>query len=198
MNMKYILISIALICAPALAGVYKYVDENGNVVFTDAPPVEQQTEEVELPEIQTSEKYRPSGSTYSAPGTKKSGKRSGAQARFDFSLSPEDGATIRANGGQITASVNITPAPEIPVTVNFYVDGALVAESESTSAVLTGLDRGSHSIEAELIASETGMILGRTAPSNIIILRASVLRRQLQEQQRQNNQFAFQGINPSR
>jgi len=42
------------------------------------------------------------------------------------------------------------------------------------------------------------LILGRTAPSNIIILRASVLRRQLQEQQRQNNQFAFQGINRSR
>lgn len=196
--MKYLLILIALICIPALAGVYKYVDENGNVVFTDAPPVEQKTEEVDLPELQTTEKYRPSGSTYTAPGTKKSGKRSGAQARFDFTLSPEDGATIRANGGQITASVNITPAPEIPITVNFYLDGALVAESDSTSAVLSGLDRGSHSIEAELIASETGMILGRTAPSNVIILRASVLRRQLQEEQRKKSQLAFQGINRSR
>lgn len=189
--MKYILILIALICTSALAGVYKYTDENGNVVFTDAPPVEQETEEVDLPELQTTEKYRPSGSTYTAPGTKKSTKRSGAQARFEVTLSPEDGASIRANGGQITASVNITPAPEIPVTVNFYVDGALVAESESTSAEISGLDRGEHSIEAELIASETGLILARTAPSNVIILRASVLRRQLQEQQRQKSGFAF-------
>ena len=153
--------------------------------------MEQETEEVDLPELQTTEKYRPSGSTYTAPGTKKSTKRSGAQARFEVTLSPEDGASIRANGGQITASVNITPAPEIPVTVNFYVDGALVAESESTSAEISGLDRGEHSIEAELIASETGLILARTAPSNVIILRASVLRRQLQEQQRQKSGFAF-------
>ncbi len=196
--MKYILISIALICTPALAGVYKYIDENGNVVFTDAPPVEQQTEEVDLPELQTTEKYRPSGSNYTAPGTKKSGKRSGAQARFDFTLSPEDGATIRANGGQITASVNITPAPEIPITVNFYLDGALVAESDSTSAVISGLDRGSHSIEAELIASETGMILGRTAPSKVMIMRASVLRRKLQEEQRKKSQLAMQGITRTR
>ncbi len=196
--MKYILLSLALITTPILAGVYKYTDENGNVVFTDAPPVEQQTEEVDLPELQTSEKYRPSGSTYRAPSSNKSGKRSGAQARFDFVLTPEDGATIRANGGEITASVNISPTPEIPITVNFYVDGALVAESSSTSATIQGLNRGSHTIEAELIASDTGMVLGRTAPSTVMIMRASVLRRQLQEQQRKKSQLASTGIIRSR
>lgn len=193
--MKYLLLLLALLSTSLIAGVYKYIDEEGNVVFTDAPPAEQQIEEVELPELQTSKKYRPSGaaSVPGATGSNKNGRRSGADARFSFTLTPADGEAIRANGGEITASVSIVPAPEIPITVNFYVDGALVAESSSTSAQISGLDRGSHTIEAELIASDTGMILGRTTPSTVIIMRASVLRQQLQQERRKKSQLALQG-----
>ena len=49
----YVLL-FSVLSAPALADVYKYVDENGNVVFSDEPPPDTDSEVVEL------EPYAPS------------------------------------------------------------------------------------------------------------------------------------------
>lgn len=46
-NYLFILLSVVLM-APAVADVYKYVDENGNVVYSDEPPPNSDSEVVEL------------------------------------------------------------------------------------------------------------------------------------------------------
>lgn len=174
------LMLLLMVTFPLSAEVFKYVDKDGNIVFTDTPPPEEESEEVDLPDIQTSDSYSGSVPRVSTPRSSRKNSQSGEA--LSISLSPADGETIRANGGEITAVVSLSPEPEFPVSVNFYLDGAKVATSEGYSAVISGLNRGEHTIEAEVTDAGTGRILGRTAPSKVLILRASVLRQKLIQQ----------------
>lgn len=165
--------TLAWLSAPLIAGVYKYVDENGNVVFTDTPPAVETIEEVKLPKIQTSEKYN-------APLPRNSlikPKPKPKATDFKVTMSPANGETIRANGGQITVNAILDPAPDFPIKTNFYLNGTLANTSTGTSGSVSNIDRGEHSFRVEVLNADSGETIG-SASSQITILRASILRPQ--------------------
>lgn len=172
----FLFTTLVWLSAPLLAGVYKYVDENGNVVFTDTPPAEETIEEVKLPKIQTSEKYNAplprNGLIKPKPKPK--------SKEFTVTMSPASGETIRANGGQITLNAMLDPAPDFPVKTNFYLDGTLASTSAGTSGSVSNIDRGEHSFRVEVLNADSGETIG-SASSQITILRASILRPQWQQ-----------------
>ncbi len=165
------LIALASIAAPLVADVYKYVDENGNIVFTDAPPANETIEEVILPKIQTTEKYN-------APLPRGSINRTEAKPKvsvFEVSMSPASGEAIRANGGVVSISAIVDPEPNFSLRTNFYLDGELITTNSGTTASISNVDRGAHNLMIEVMNADSGAIIG-TASSQVTILRASILR----------------------
>lgn len=175
MNKKLLialLLITPLLLAPLTAGVYKYTDENGNVVFTDAPPATQETEEIDLPEIQSTTEFN-------APRAipRRSARKNGSSSEnFTVSMTPANGEAIRANGGVVAVSASIDPTPKFALSAKFYLDGALVATSSSMSSSISNVERGEHTFMVEVMNSKSGVVVG-TASSQVNVLRASILRR---------------------
>jgi len=170
---SFFLIALVALSAPLVADVYKYIDENGNVVFTDAPPAEESIEEVILPKIQTTEKYN-------APLPRGTIARTESKPKasvYNVSMSPASGATIRANGGVVAVNAILDPSPDFSIRTKFFLDGVLITENSGTSASISNIARGTHNFMVEVVNADSGNSVG-TASSQVTILRASIIRRQ--------------------
>lgn len=157
--MKYLLSLsfLLLITLPVQAEIYRSVDEQGNVIYSDQ----------ELPNSE----LIPTPTDNAIPMPKPEAKPAAedivdkpASAYQSFSIaSPANNAVIRDNAGSITVNLSITPALKVGDYIRLYVDNALVMPRlTSSSTQLSNLTRGSHSLKAELVSS-TGQSLRNTS-----------------------------------
>ncbi len=138
-----ILISVfcLFLAVAATAEVYRSVDRDGTVVFTDKPSPD--AELIEVDELQTI-KPPPAGDFKYTPPPEK------PKARYtEVSItSPQHDAAIRDNGGNVT--VNIVTKPRLQGSDNLvlYLDGKKNMLGKATAKAFSGLDRGSHQLRA--------------------------------------------------
>jgi len=121
--------------------IYKSVDEQGNIVFSDTPT--EDSEKIEVEEIQTVpalENYP----EYIRP-TKPIERYSAINI-----ISPGDHATIWDNEGSFTVSVKIDPHLLAPDKIILYLDGKEYASGTSPGFSLTGINRGTHNLYASI------------------------------------------------
>ena len=104
MKLKLVFILFLIFYLPALIGeVYKSVDEDGNIIFTDRPVTN--SEKIKLKELKTMETVKPPSSS--------SGSLSRGENTEDFSYkkllvsSPADGSAIRSNTGNVSISLGL-------------------------------------------------------------------------------------------
>ena len=142
--------------------VYKTVDENGNVIFTDKPSDE--AEEVKIQELEnTIDNPNPAKYRASTP-------KPDVFAYESFTVtSPENGAGIRSNNGSVSISLNLEPALNRGHKVIVSMDGKQIGTGLSVS--LQNVDRGTHSISAKVVDG-TGKTMISTS-SSFSLLRAS-------------------------
>ncbi|MGB1800832.1 MAG: DUF4124 domain-containing protein, partial [Gammaproteobacteria bacterium] len=99
--------------------VYKTVDENGNVIFTDKP-----SEEAETIKIQELE------NTIDNPNPAKYKPSSPKAEKFSYQsftvISPENGAGIRSNSGNVNISLSLKPALNPGHKIVISLDGKQV------------------------------------------------------------------------
>ena len=133
--------------------IYKTVDDNGNVIFTDTQPTDQPGETVNLrpltpmPSLSPS---RPIPTSITEPTRK-------LYSRFTITR-PDHNATIR---DQETITVNIATSPRVLFghTVRLRLNGKVVAESRRQSTFeLKEVERGSHTLTAEIVDSQQQVI----------------------------------------
>jgi hypothetical protein len=163
----WILTALLLVVVHSTADVYRWVDENGNVVFSDTPIEGAEKLELREPTIvpatpvpRRTEKLSPPAATAPAYTTLRI-------------ASPADGETVR-NVQDIAVSVVIEPALVDGHVVQFLLDGAPHgAPFESTQGVLSGVERGEHQLGAE-IRDQAGKTLLRAAPIVIYVHQASL------------------------
>jgi len=130
------------------AQVYRTVDKDGNVIFTD-----QATEgavEVEIKELETIKSLE-STSPASSPAANQ------VQAKQYASLeitSPQNELAIRDNAGNITVTVAATPRLRSGHKLALYLDGAEHASGQTTSFQLQNLDRGTHQLRVAVVDAE--------------------------------------------
>ena len=153
-----ILIALSLtIAAGALtAQVYKTVDEDGNVTYTDQPPKDG-SQPITLPEISVIE-----APTYEKTASAAEEKAAGEDPdekplRFlrkhyaDFSIvSPQQEESIWYSQDVITVAWSTTYQLQAGMQVIVSVDGAQQAVTNERVIPVTGLDRGEHTVTAEL------------------------------------------------
>ncbi len=132
------------LCFSTSAGIYRYVDENGNVHYSDKE--QKGAEEVNLPAAVT---YTPSTRSAASSGKAQPDKKQGYTEMAI--VNPKMNETIRSNDGDVQVSISLSPGLTTGDSITLYLDGKEVAKGGAqTSLTLTGLDRGSHTLRASV------------------------------------------------
>jgi hypothetical protein len=153
------------------AAVYKSVDSQGNVVYTDEPSADAQP--VKLPPLSTVPAPRYQPSDQSPAEAEQSAQADYQQVSI---VSPTQDETLRDNTGAVP--VNVVTQPDLDSAsghrFRYYLDGQAQGKpTESGRIIFDNLDRGSHTVEAAIVDS-TGQELIRSSSVRFFLHRQSI------------------------
>lgn len=162
-----------LAAAAATADVWRWVDADGVVHFSDTP--------VEGAErVDVSEARRTTGArVYSRPGydTVDEAEPETEEAPFSYDsfsvVSPAAEETLWNIEGVLNVSLALTPALQSGHQVRVYLDGTAQMTTSTTSFAITEVWRGVHNIQAEVI-DQTGALMIRTQPNRFYVQQNTV------------------------
>jgi len=165
LSLSGFLIPLTLAAAMAQADIYKTVDKNGRVTYTDVPPANSDAKPVELKHI---------NSTPPPPATNPhyhQGPAPGAVANYQPHIAaPVNGTTLMANERSVTISVNLIPSLQEGDFLVYKLDGATLEKTTELSFVYNEPPRGEHSITVEVVDSENEL-LAQSEPVTIVVMR---------------------------
>jgi hypothetical protein len=154
------------------AEIYKTVDENGNVTYSDTP--KEKADAVDLPQINT----QPAIQVRTRPGTDTSEEENQEPAPKRYQvriLSP--GMGLQVPMGQQDVPVNVLIAPNLHKNhrMQLFVNGQPYGPaSQSNQGVLKNIYRGEHRLHAAVVTRK-GKVISQSSPITIFVQRRSVL-----------------------
>lgn len=165
------LYTLLLVSLAANAQIYKTVDEQGNVTFSDMPTDRGASERVEVQQTNTtppppmavprdqpqSEEEEPEAVTYQPTIT-----------------SPANETTIPMGPGNFSVSAQVEPPLESGAALQLFMDGnPQGVPQESANWSLTNVFRGAHDLEVAVVDMD-GNELARSPAVRVYVLRPSV------------------------
>lgn len=150
MRYPWLLLFTTLASLTQASEVYQYIDEHGNRVFTDKPPLHVDAEAVKLPEVNRTQMPAP------VPAIQPAADNDSAAAPYQqlaITRLPDDEA-IRANNGDVLFQVYIRPGLSQSHRLQLLVDGQPHGPAiRSIRLQALNLDRGDHMIAVQVIAN---------------------------------------------
>jgi len=148
----FILILLAACSVATAAEVYRWVDQDGEVHYSDRP--HEDAEKVTLPQAQTFSAPVPQKST----GGSNAGKDRRGDNKKDVSyssvniVSPKSGEVLWNTGGSMKVSVSTQPSLRRGHTLMIYLDGQVVGglTGNQREIKLNEIYRGEHALHAEV------------------------------------------------
>lgn len=142
--------------------IYRVVDEDGNVTYTDQRP-SAGAEPMDLPElsvIKTDPPPQPAGPEQAQ--SQQSGAPTPRELRQQYSdfqiMQPQQEESFWGTGNQVTVAWG-SSQPMLPeMTARLYVDGQ-AQEAPASGSVMLTLDRGEHQVYVELLDARKRRIL---------------------------------------
>jgi hypothetical protein len=179
-----LLAALLLHSAPGAAAttVYRSVDSEGRVVFSDTPPGP--GESAESVEIREPTSFEAPSTTPSADGspawewdmTAEQGEED--PSTFTYTavsvVAPANDESVRDNSGTVTIVAGIEPELRPGHQVEVLMDGQVVAATGGNQVTLTEVDRGTHTLQVRVV-DQSGAILIEGAPSTFHLLRYAPL-----------------------
>jgi hypothetical protein len=156
MNRLLLCLALGLACLNAHAGVYTYIDADGNRVFTDQP----QSDNAEKIELAPSNAMHPT----EVPPPPASPEALPKEPSYQVLriLVPEPDATIREMTGNLIVSATVEPGLHAGHNFRLIMDGKPASEAgRSPVFPLENVDRGTHQISVEIVDAH-GRIVERT------------------------------------
>lgn len=148
-NKTLLILSLALALNGAQAAVYKTIDKDGNVGYSDSPA--ENAEELDLPPVPVIN-ISPSPKMNLAP---RQGKKQTQQAYTQLSINqPKSDATIRNNAGNISVELLIDPPLREGDTIILKSNGEEVGRGRSNTLSISQMNRGSHALQAIIIDAD--------------------------------------------
>ncbi len=161
---SFSIIVMLLVFAPRVfAEVYKTIDENGNVVYTDQPPGPDASP-MDLPGLSIISAQKPvpppvipgdvpeSDGSEPEPQQEVTSIRDLRRGYRDFAIvSPTQDQTIWGTGNEASIAWSTRYRLQSGMSVIIYVDGAALAPTTVMVTTVGHLYRGEHSVYAELI-----------------------------------------------
>lgn len=135
--------------------IFKVVDEQGRVTYTDSPPANNKTEELKLPPINTQP-----ATLIPKPRAKRDNQAPTQQtANLPYQLSrivqPEQDATVPIGQLDVVIQIALQPRLQQGDRVMLYHNGKPQGKAvAATSFSLTDLIRGQHTVRAEIVGSD--------------------------------------------
>ncbi|MDZ7829055.1 MAG: DUF4124 domain-containing protein [Halofilum sp. (in: g-proteobacteria)] len=174
------LLPVLLLLAPLMAAaadegdtIYRSVDEDGNVVYTDKPPSDD-AEPVNLDPVTTIPAYRDDNTS---PDSRGDGGEQSAPAYDGLAITyPTPDEAIRHNGGQVPFELELQP-PGLELAeghrVEIVVDGSVKGSGRPPTVTAGTIDRGPHNASARVVDAG-GNTLVQSQTVNFFLLRAAV------------------------
>jgi len=151
------------------AQVYRSVDKNGNVIYSD-----QQTKgsvKVEVKEIETVKSL----DTSNLPPPMQSKQQTDESYYTNLEItSPRDDESIRENSGNLTVTTSIAPQLQAAHQLVLYMDGKDLVTSRDSSFQLQNIDRGTHQLRVVIVDID-GREQISSKPVTFHLLRFSVI-----------------------
>lgn len=138
---------LLLLQAAALAQnqIYKSVDEDGNVIYSDQPP-SPDAKPIVLRESNIIETVK------AQPDPISSGETASQPLEIGI-LSPQNEETFWGTGNDLPVLLEVKPQLRPGMQINLYLDDEKVATVGTVQTTLQQIDRGTHSFRAELVSS---------------------------------------------
>ena len=151
--MMLITCSLALIASPLIAQVYKVVDENGNITYTDRPPADG-SKPMDLPPlsvIETPDYQKPVSQVVEGEEDKEIPLRTLRRDYRDFAIiSPLAEATIWGSEQGVSIAWSVGKQLQAGMNVSIFIDGKLLTTSAQPIIPAGVLERGEHTVTAQL------------------------------------------------
>ncbi len=173
--------TILLLATPAFGAAYKWVDENGQVHYSDRPI--QGAQEIQLPAAPSVTRPRQAAPSPAAESAAAAPSETEGYQRIRIT-SPTQQATLWNIEGNLDVTVEVAPRlrPGHRVAVN--LDGSLVdLRPSGLSFQVPNVFRGVHTLEA-VILDPRGDVLIRSDPVTIMVQQTSILNPQRPTQSR--------------
>jgi len=170
--MKTVMLTVALALAAGAAQaekVYKVIQPDGTVEFTDEPQPGQTATEVEVEPLNTT----PPLATPAQEAQASSSSPAQSYTRFRIT-SPDNDAAIRDNAGNVNVDLALEPALRSSDTIDILLDGRVVGGGKKTAITLSNTPRGSHSLEA-VVKDSSGKVVARSNSVTFTLQRRSAI-----------------------
>lgn len=154
------------------AEIYRTVDENGNVVYTDRPV--QGGKQVELPELSTYEALPAPPAAPAQPNTAAATEDNPA-VKLSF-VQPTEGETVFNNQGNLIVAVRVEPPLEPAQKLAVQIDDAEPVRIQEPTHQFTEVHRGTHTVKA-WVENAVGEPVGQQAAVTFYMRQASRLLR---------------------
>lgn len=165
-----LLLLAAVACTARAMTVYKMVQPDGTVVYSDQPQPG-----AKKMDVQPAQTYQapplPAPVAPQQPPTP--AKTFQGYKKFVVS-SPGQDATLRDNQGNVSISLELQPALQPGNEIQIIMDGKPLGTGRSTSISLTNVDRGAHTVQAKVLDA-SGKTLATTPPVTFYLHHTSVL-----------------------
>ena len=152
---------LAVTVTPLMAQVYKVVDKDGNVTFTDQAPADG-SKPIKLAPISVIEAptYEKAPEPTAEEGAEKELSLSYTRKIYrDFAIiSPQQEESVWKPDGPIPVAWSVRTALQPGMQVTLYLDGKKHATTIQPMIPLSGLDRGEHTVKAELRDSKNRIV----------------------------------------
>ncbi len=180
-TMKFYGLLLILVSSSVFAEIYRWIDENGNTVYSDQPVDD--AEQIDLPEASI---YSPvvvplevsDDSSETAEDVGSEDDEMPAAPNYQLQIaSPQDDEAIRANDGNMTVNIQIRPplSQKRGDMIQLRMDGRPYGQpSSGLSFNLTNMDRGTHTLSA-VVMNASGEALSQSATIKFHLQRNSIL-----------------------
>lgn len=191
--MKYAWLIFLLFTASTQAEIYRSVDAEGNVVFTDEPTAGAEKIDISPSTVISADDGITTGDAEADAILKLSpeGEAVATEPEVDAIpnyqvriIAPADDESIWVNNGNVTVSLIVEPqlSAERGDLIVLNVDGADTGIAQATTSFqLTNLSRGTHTVSASIIDT-SGATLSTSGTVTFHLHRASVLNKPTQNQ----------------
>lgn len=167
-------LTLWLVSLTASAQIYKSVDENGVVTFSDVPPAANGDTKSSL--VTPNPTNSMPAVTARVPEAEP--KLSEPAVPYALSISsPSNNATIPMGAGVFDVKADLSPPLSDGEAMALYLDGQLVEPPQTDTVwTLTYVPRGEHTLQARRLSS-SGETVSESELISVFVLRPSVLKR---------------------
>lgn len=161
---------LMLLLAPlAGADVYKVVDKDGTVRYTDKPSTEN-AEKLKLREVNTV----PGAEPLPQSNPVSSYESQPAALNYQISIiSPRSDVTIPVGQRDLAIAINLSPGLQEGHLLVYFMNGELLEETTANNIIVKDVPRGTHTLVVEAI-DENGQSLGTSAPTIVNVIRPNI------------------------